>query len=218
MNAIALHDPESINRRFIERARIGPLLTILCAAVVLFAMYNVYHHWLRLTEQEKLWFFLLTYGLFDFGALILARRVFREAFLGTLTVAQVLRLAVLIGAATALVTISVLAYAHFPGGPYKFRIEWLPEIALRAIAITIILFGWLQTRLGAWISPLGAACVAAALLALLESYEHRSWVVAVAAAGAYALPFVRWKTGSLGVCVLAWIFSDFLSVAVMAKP
>jgi len=96
MNAIALHDPESINRRFIERARIGPLLTILCAAVVLFAMYNVYHHWLRLTEQEKLWFFLLTYGLFDFGALILARRVFREAFLGTLTVAQVLRLAVLI--------------------------------------------------------------------------------------------------------------------------
>jgi len=216
--AVVCYEPEVVNRRFMEHARIGLLLAIAVVGLLAFASYRFSRHDLQVTSQDGLWFNYLSYGFIDVAALVLARRELRGVFLGRLTTSQVLFQAVVLGGVIAAVTVGVLTLTHFPEGSYVFQTWWFPWIVLRSIGITLVLFAWIQTRLLGWVGPLAAACITAAMFAFLEYFQHRSsWFVVLAGMGAYALPFVRWKTGSLGVCAMAIIFADFLSVAALAR-
>jgi len=214
--AVAARDPEAINRRFMESARIGPLLIVSIIFFIAAALYIYYYgHAHRPTQEDAQWIWFLMLGALDFGAVLFARAVFLPAVLGTLATSQMLRLSVAVGAATGLLTASMVTYTHFPSGARPFQLFWIPIIILRSAAIVLILFSWIQTRIGTWLTPFSAACIVAVLFALFVWLEHRSWVIVASDAGYYSLPFIRWKTGSLGACLISLLFAGFLTLAVV---
>jgi hypothetical protein len=148
---------------------------------------------------------------------VLASREALRAMLGMLDVKTMVAIGALFGAATALV--SVCLRARFPLAFDGFQVTPLAviSVALFAISVSLILFGWLQTRLGQILPPAIAALVVSGVFIGAQFLQTRSWLVAASNAGYYSLPFLRWKTGSLGACAVAIFSAEILLWMVFYK-
>lgn len=204
-------DPEAINLRFISRARIGVLFSVLVATWLVLIRGDVRH----VPYQEKTLIESVIRVLMIGGVFVLAGRELREALLGLFDLTRMILVGILFGAAGTLVGICLLILAHWRFGHYSLAL--LIPAGLWAASITLLLFGWLQTRLAQWMPPLVAAVVVSCSFALSEFLTTRSWILTAAYIGYYSLPFLRWKTGSLGACAIALLFSQTLIWAVTAR-
>jgi membrane protease YdiL (CAAX protease family) len=203
---LAQSNPEAINVRFIERARVGVLFTALCVVLAIVVKGNV-----RTVPYEQMTIFTTVLrALLIVAVVVLARHEFAQSLLGRLGITGMISMGVLFAAATALINITVTALARLPFEQYVINVGTATSVALWALSVAVLLFGWLQTRLGQVMAPVLAALVVSCLFALTYAALHRSWILAACNAGYYSLSFVRWKTGSVGACAIALFLSQIL--------